>query len=131
MDRTAVNPWAWSTAFGFSQAIVVEGHQRLLVASGQTSIDGEGAVQHDGDMAGQVAAATANLTTVLAEAGMTMADVVKLTVYTTDVDEYLGRGHALTEALQSVGNVPAMTLLGVARLAYPNLLVEIEAVAIA
>jgi enamine deaminase RidA (YjgF/YER057c/UK114 family) len=78
-------------------------------------------------MADQVALALQSLTTVLAGADMTMADVVKLTVYTTDVDELLAAYGAAAEALG--GNLPAMTLIGVTRLAFPELKVEIEAIA--
>jgi enamine deaminase RidA (YjgF/YER057c/UK114 family) len=78
-------------------------------------------------MAKQMELALSNLTTVLAAAGMSMADVVKLTVYTTDVDELFA---AYGTAAQFLGeNLPAMTLIGVARLAFPELKVEIEATA--
>jgi enamine deaminase RidA (YjgF/YER057c/UK114 family) len=59
---------------------------------------------------------------------MTMAHVVKLTVYTTDVDSLLADYGTAAQALAP--NLPAMTLIGVARLAFPKLKVEIEAVAV-
>ena len=62
-------------------------------------------------MAEQVRIALNNLTTVLAGAGMTMANVVKLTLYTTDVDELLGAFASASEFLGD--NLPAMTLIGV------------------
>jgi len=68
-----------------------------------------------------------NLTKVLAASGMTMADVVRLTVYTTDVDELLTAYPTATKFLGD--NLPAMTLIGVTRLAFPELKVEIEATA--
>lgn len=109
-------------AFGFNQAELVVNPSKVLVCSGQTSLDAEGKVQHAGDMAGQVADALDNLATVLAEAGMTMGDVVRLTAFTTDVDAFL--------AARSERPLCAYTLIGVSRLAYPELLVELEAVAI-
>ena len=127
MERTDVNPWEWSKAFGFSQAVELSGAQRVLVCSGQTAIGEDGASPATADMAEQMEKALENLTTVLGAAGMTMADVVKLTVYTTDIDELLA---AYGSAIKFLGdNVPAMTLLGVSRLAYPELKVEIEATA--
>ena len=57
MERTAVNPWQWSVAFGFNQGEIVEGHTRTLFCAGQTSVDGEGQPQHAGDMGKQVALA--------------------------------------------------------------------------
>ena len=127
MDRTDVNPWDWSKAFGFSQAVDVSGASHVLLCSGQTAIADDGSPPTTSDMAKQVELALTNLTTVLGAAGMTMADVVKLTVYTTDVDELLA---AYGSTAQFLGdNLPAMTLIGVARLAFPELKVEIEATA--
>ena len=51
MERTAINPVAWSTGLGFDQAELVKGHQRLLVCSAQDAMDADGAPQHPGDMA--------------------------------------------------------------------------------
>jgi enamine deaminase RidA (YjgF/YER057c/UK114 family) len=79
-------------------------------------------------MAKQVEVALSNLNTVLGTAGMSMENVVKLTLYTTDVDELLG---AFGSAAPFLGdNLPAMTLIGVTRLAFPELKVEIEATAV-
>jgi enamine deaminase RidA (YjgF/YER057c/UK114 family) len=78
-------------------------------------------------MGEQVQHALTNLSTVLGAAGMTMANVVKLTIYTTDVDELLAAYESASEFLGD--NLPAMTLIGVTRLAFPELKVEIEATA--
>jgi enamine deaminase RidA (YjgF/YER057c/UK114 family) len=78
VERTDVNPWEWSKAFGFSQAVDLSEASRLLLRSGQ---------RRSPDRAEQVEKALNNLTRVLTAAGMTMADLVKLTAYTTDVDE--------------------------------------------
>jgi enamine deaminase RidA (YjgF/YER057c/UK114 family) len=118
-----VNPWPWSVPFGFNQAELIEAPTKWLVCSGQTSIGPDGQVQHAGDMAGQVATAVANLETVLAEAGMTMANVVRITAFTTDMDAFL--------RVRRDTPVMAFTLIGVSRLAYPDLLVELEAIAVA
>ena len=127
MERTNVNPWEWSKAFGFSQAVNLSNTAQVLLCSGQTAIGDDGAPPSSSDMADQVETALRNLTTVLETNGMTMGDVVKLTVYTTDVDELLGAYGSATKFLGD--NLPAMTLIGVARLAYPELKVEIEATA--
>ena len=122
MNRTAINPWDWSVRFGFNQAELIESPTKWLVCSGQTAIDGDGNVQHAGDMAGQVALAIENLAAVLAEAGMTMEDVVRITAYTTDVDAFL--------RVRRDAPTSAYTLIGVSRLAYPELMVELEAIAV-
>ena len=126
MSRTAVNPWPWSLQFGFSQATLIEQPTRVLVCSGQTALDESGEVQHAGDMAAQVALAMDNLETVLAEAAMSLADIARLTVFTTDVDAFVRSWGDAAARLPS----PAMTLIGVSRLAYPELLVELEAIAV-
>jgi enamine deaminase RidA (YjgF/YER057c/UK114 family) len=127
MDRNDVNPWEWSKAFGFSQAVHLSGTSQVLFCSGQTATGDDGAPPTTADMAEQVGKALNNLTTVLGSAGMTMADVVKLTIYTTDVDELLAAYGTASTFLGT--NLPAMTLIGVDRLAFPELKVEIEATA--
>jgi enamine deaminase RidA (YjgF/YER057c/UK114 family) len=129
MERTPVNPWSWSQRFGFDQAELIDGHRRLLVCSGQTAVDADGNAQHPGDMAAQLDLALDNLEAVLVGAGMTLADVVRLNVYTTDVDALLGRFTTLADRLGAARF--ASTLLGVTRLAAPGLLVELEATAVA
>ena len=131
MDRTAINPWTWSVNFGFNQGELVEGASKVLFCSGQTSVDADGAPQHPGDMAAQIALALDNLEAVLGEAGMTLANVVRLNFYTTDVDEYLANAGVLGARTGAAGVAPAGTLLGVARLAFPELMIEMEATAIA
>jgi enamine deaminase RidA (YjgF/YER057c/UK114 family) len=127
MERVDVNPWEWSKAFGFSQAVDLSGFSHIVLCSGQTATGDDGAPPATSDMAKQIEQALGNLTTVLAAAGMTMANVVKLTIYTTDVDELLAAYGSATELLGD--NLPAMTLIGVTRLAFPELKVEIEATA--
>jgi enamine deaminase RidA (YjgF/YER057c/UK114 family) len=127
MNRTAVNPWSWSVNFGFDQAELVEGHTRQLVCSGQTAVDADGNPQHSGDMAAQLNLALDNLETVLAQAGMTVTNLIRLNIYTTDIDAFLAQFSILSGRLD--GARYASTLLGVARLAVPELLIELEATA--
>ena len=126
----AVNPWQWQDQFGFSQAIEVRGAERVLYCAGQTSVDANGAPLHAGDMAAQINQALTNLETVLGHAGLTLANVVRLNYYTRDVAAFLQAGSAYGPRLQAAGCQPASTLLGVASLAFPELLVEIEATAV-
>ena|SRR5688572_1007002 len=131
MQRTPVNPWTWSLGFAFNQAELVEGARRILVCSGQTATDADGRPRHPGDMAAQLALALDNLEAVLAAAGMGLGDVVRLQVYTTDVDRLLEQYRVVVERLEAAGVRPPSTLLGVTRLAAPELLVELEATAMA
>lgn len=131
VERTAVNPWAWSVNFGFNQGELAAGVDKVLFCAGQTSVDADGGPQHAGDMAAQIALAADNLEAVLGEAGMTLQNVVRLNFYTTDVDAYLANVGVLGQRLASAGVAPVGTLLGVARLAFPELMIELEATAIA
>ena len=131
MERRIVNPWTWQDAFGFVQANELRGVQRALVCAGQTSVDAEGRPVHPGDMAAQLGQALDNLETVLGQAGFTLADVVRLNYYTTDVDACLGALEAVGPRLAAAGCRAASTLLGVTRLAFPELLIELEATAAA
>lgn len=129
MEKRQVNPWAWSEAFGFSQAVEIKNYDRVLVCSGQTSVDENGGPLHAGDMTAQVGQALDNLETVLKDAGMDLQNVVRLNFYTTDVDAFFAASPAI--AARFGGNKPAGTLLGVARLAFPPLMIELEALAVA
>jgi enamine deaminase RidA (YjgF/YER057c/UK114 family) len=128
--RTSVNPWPWSLGYGFDQAQLVEGATRVLVLSGQAAVDADGTPQHAGDLTAQVSLAVDNLETVLGEVGMTLADVVRMTVFTTDVDAMMGAWQGLSERFTAAGVRPTSTLVGVTRLAFPDLMVEIEATAV-
>jgi enamine deaminase RidA (YjgF/YER057c/UK114 family) len=128
LQRTSINPWSSSLALGFDQAQLIEDHQRLLFVSGQDAVDTGGHSQHPGDMAGQLGLALDNLEAVLAAADMTLANVARLTVYTTDMDELLGHWASLTDRFDSRF---ATSLLGVTQLPAPQLLVMLEATAVA
>lgn len=131
MQRTAVNPVTWSLAMGFNQGEVVSGETQTLYISGQTAMSAEGAPEHEGDMGGQLALAIDNLESVLVAAGMTLANLVRLNVYTTDVDALFPHYGQLAGRLGAVGVAPTTTMLGVTRLAVPGQLVELEGTAVA
>lgn len=131
MGQRVINPWTWQDQFGFAQAIEVTGSERALFCAGQTSTDADGNPLHPGDMRAQVSQALDNLEAVLREAGFDLSQVVRLNTYTTDVDALLGSYDLITSRLAEAGCRPSATLLGVARLAFPEYLVELEATAVA
>ncbi len=131
VERTAVNPVTWSVAMGFHQGEVVSGHTRTLYCSGQTAMSGDGKPLHDGDMAAQLALSLDNLEAVLGEADMSLANLVRLNVYTTDVDLLFPHYGVLASRLGAAGVAPTTTMLGVARLALPGQMVELEGTAVA
>jgi len=128
MAQEQVNPWEWSKAFGFSQAIKVTEARELLVCSGQTAMGPDGSLPASADMGDQVCVALENVLTVLTAGGMTPADIVKSKIYTTDVDAIV---EVLAPEAQRIlgSSLPASTLIGVSRLAFPELKVEIEIIA--
>ncbi|GMR24427.1 MAG: RidA family protein [Acidobacteriota bacterium] len=129
MKRTPVNPWDWSKQYQFHQAEILEGVNRQLVCSGQTSIGADGAVQYPNELRPQITAALDNLEEVLKGAGMSLSNIVRLTIYTTDVDGMIENWDAMAERLAAANVAPPQTLLGVARLAFPELMVELEVTA--
>ncbi|MFE9563685.1 RidA family protein [Streptomyces sp. NPDC006487] len=130
-QRTAVNPVTWSVDMGFNQGEVVSGQTRTLYLSGQTAMNADGKPEHDGDMAAQLALSIDNVEAVLAEAGMSLANLVRLNVYTTDVDVLFRHYGVLAARLGAAGVAPTTTMLGVTRLAIPGQLVELEGTAVA
>ncbi|WP_285663969.1 RidA family protein [Actinorhabdospora filicis] len=130
MERTAVNPVEWSVAMGFNQGELVSGNTRTLYLSGQTAMSAEGKPEHDGDMAAQLALSLDNVEAVLAGAGMSLANLVRLNVYTTDVDLLFQHYGVLAGRLGAAGVAPATTMLGVTRLAIPGQLIELEGTAV-
>ncbi|WP_277213234.1 RidA family protein [Isoptericola croceus] len=131
MERTAVNPVKWSVAMGFNQGEIVSGQTRTLYCSGQTAMSGEGKPLHDGDMAAQLALSLDNLEAVLDEAGMYLAHLVRLNVYTTDVDLLFQHYGVLAARLGAARVAPTTTMLGVTRLAIPGQMIELEGTAVA
>ena len=131
MERRVINPWDWQEEFAYVQAVEVSGAGRTLFCSGQTSVDGDGVPVHVGDMRGQFTRALDNLEIVLADVGLDLSHVVRLNVYTTDVEGAFAAYDVLAQRLRLAGCRQAGVLLGVTRLALPELLVELEATACA
>ncbi|GAB3817519.1 RidA family protein [Micromonospora zhanjiangensis] len=131
MERAAVNPWTWSVEMGFNQGEVISGHTRTLYCSGQTAMSEDGKPQHEGDMAAQLSLSIDNLEGVLAAADMSLANLVRLNVYTTDVDGLFPHYGLLASRLGAAGVAPTTTMLGVSRLAIPGQMIELEGTAVA
>lgn len=113
MERSTVNPWPWSVELGYSQGQLVRGQHRTLYCSGQGAMGEDGKPRHADDMGAQLALAVDNLEAVLEEAGMTLAHLVRLTVYTTDVDRLFEHYGVLAARLGAARVAPATTMLGV------------------
>jgi len=131
MDMKAINPWTWQDPLHFSHAVDAGSTDRIVFCAGQTSVDPDGRALHAGDMAAQLDRAFDNLETVLSRAGLTMANVVRLNYYVTDMEAFAAARATVEARLGSLAIKPSGTLLGISRLAQPDLLVEIEATAAA
>lgn len=129
MERRTINPWRWQDEYGFSQAQEIVAPQRILYCAGQTAMDAEGAPQHAGDMPAQLGLALDNLEAVLSAAGYGLSDVVRLNYYATDLDQLFAHYGVVVERLAAAGCQPSGSMLQVSRLAFPELLIEIEATA--
>jgi enamine deaminase RidA (YjgF/YER057c/UK114 family) len=112
---------------GYSHVVVGEG--RLVVISGQVALDAKGNVVGEGDAAAQARQVFENLQRCLAAGGATFADVAKLTYYVTDI-AVLPEVRAARDACIDTARPPASTAVQVAALIRPELLLEVEALAI-
>lgn len=131
MNRRIINPWTWQDQFGYVQANEVSDVRRTLYCSGQAANDAHGAAVLAGDMRGQIGLALDNLEAVLAEAQFSLADIVRLTIFTTDVDGFFENYDALIVRLAEGGCRYTGSLIGVQRLAFPEMMIELEATAVA
>lgn len=119
-----------SLDYGFSHAAISEG-TRTIHCAGQVAWDADGNVVGAGDLAAQTRQALANLKAVLAAAGATTADIVRIRTYVVDhsPEKLQPVGGALMEFWGDVTPAPN-TWIGVQALALPEFLVEIEADAV-
>ena len=116
-----------ATPAGFSHAVRAGG---LIFVSGQVPLDETGAVVGAGDVVAQTRQVFRNLGAVLEAAGATFADVVKLTFFVRDIGA-IGAIRAIRDEFVDTGDPPASSLVEVSRLFMPELLIEVEAVAVA
>jgi len=115
----------WEPVFGYSRAVRVG---RFVVVSGTTATGPDGTIVAPGDMYQQTLQTLANVRAALERAGATVQDVVRTRVYVTDIRRFAEVARAHGEVFGEVR--PASSLVQVAALVDPAMLVEIEADAI-
>ncbi len=103
-------------------------HGNLMLIAGQVAADENGQIVGPGDMAVQYKQVLENLKTVLASQGADFSDILKITIYTTDIDAF--RNARSVGAQYFAEHPPASTLVQIEQLARPVFLLEIEAIAI-
>ena len=109
----------------YSHVVVVEARKTIFV-SGQLARDAKGEIGGKGDMRAQIRQTGENIRAALAAAGATLNDVVKTNTYVTDIEEFFKHTDVRMEYF---GALPTSTTVEVRKLAHPDLLVEIEVIA--
>lgn len=112
----------------FSQAVKASGKE-LIFVSGQVALDAQGRVVGPGDMRAQARQALRNLEAIVAAGGATLADIVKLTVYVTDMSQFAQVQEVRSEFWAGMP-LPASTALEVRQLVRKEFMVEIEAIVV-
>jgi 2-iminobutanoate/2-iminopropanoate deaminase len=131
MERHNIQPETLSTRVVdghvlYSHVVVVEGNRTLFI-SGQLARDRHGNAVGKGDMRAQLRQVGENLRAALEAAGATLDHLVKTTTYVTDIEEYFKHVDIRMEYFRAL---PTSTTVEVRRLAHPDFLVEVEAIAV-
>jgi enamine deaminase RidA (YjgF/YER057c/UK114 family) len=125
MKQQRLDPgWAWTRKFNLSAGVKIGD---TVYTSGLVAFDSDGAVIGQ-DVYTQSQQIFMNIAAVLSCAGATMADVIKINTFLTDMSQYGEFGRARTEAFPA--GVPASAAYGTPALVMPALLVEVEAIAV-
>ena len=129
MISERINPAELARPSGFSHAVAAAG--RMVFLAGQTGVDRDGNVA-DGGVVPQFERAMTNLLTALGAAGGLPSDLVSLTIYLTDMPDYQAHAREIGAVWRRLAGTeyPAMAAVGVTRLWLPELLVEIQGIAV-
>ena len=127
---THLNPEGMHRNPAFSQAVMVEGAARTIYVGGQKAVSADGWLVGVGDLAAQTEQVFTNLETVLEAAGATLHDIVKWTIYFVHGQDIMLAVGVFQRRWGTSARPPAISGVGVAGLANPDFLVEIEAIAV-
>jgi enamine deaminase RidA (YjgF/YER057c/UK114 family) len=129
---TRINPPELGTPPGYSQVVEVSAGRMLFIA-GQTALDRDGNLVGKDDFAAQATQVFRNLAVALQASGCTAANLVKLTVFLTDMNNLGSYREARNRFFASVTPpaAPAVTLVEVSKLYGADFMIEIEAIAAA
>jgi enamine deaminase RidA (YjgF/YER057c/UK114 family) len=127
---TRINPPELGTPPGYSQVVEVTA-SRIIFIAGQTALDRDGSLIGKNDFAVQAEQVFRNLSFALQASGCTASNLVKLTVFLTDMDNLTSYREARNRFFASVTPpaAPAVTLVEVSKLYGPDFMIEIEAIA--
>jgi enamine deaminase RidA (YjgF/YER057c/UK114 family) len=110
--------------------VLVENPNRWLVVAGHEARDDDGAIAHVGDIRGQLRLTFQRLDDTLGETGFTLGDVVQLRLSTGDIASTTANYDVVTGILADAGCRSASLLAEVRALSDPDMLVEVEALAV-
>jgi reactive intermediate/imine deaminase len=127
-DKRFLNPESLSAPFGYSH-VVDSPVDRIVYISGQVPLDSDGQLVGEGDFEAQARQVFENLTRALQAAGVAWSDVVKLNYFLTDVTQ-ITAVRTIRDEYVDTKRPPASTLVQVNGLFRPEVMVEIEAVAV-
>ena len=131
MEKTIINPPHLALPRGFSHGVLTTGG-RMLFLAGQTASDAEGQIVASGDVVGQYEQVLYNLKAVVEAAGGSMQDIVKITIFVCDRDDYLAHLKQLGRVHQSFFGTyyPATALFEISRFYQDEALIEVEGIAV-
>ena len=122
------NPPTLSKPTGYTHIVEVTGPAKTVYIAGQVARDSDGNIVGAGDMKAQAEQVFKNLEAALAAAGATFADVVKMNIYVTDMDDAPSMRKVRARYFGETS--PASTLVQVVHLARPEFMLEIEVIAV-
>jgi 2-iminobutanoate/2-iminopropanoate deaminase len=126
MEKHITNPWKWQDNLGYAQAVEVKNNKGTLYCAGQAAINAEGQPV-DVNMSEQITLSLSNLEQVIKQAGYHPQNIVRINYYTTSINDFFA---AYGDVMGWIGEhhvAASSTLIEVKALAFPQLLVEIEA----
>jgi len=128
MTHAQINPSSLATPSGYAHGVAAG---NTIYLGGQTAMDGSGAIVAGG-IVEQFRQAFGNVLATLAEAGGTPADLVSVTIYLTDIDDYQANGREIGRIWRELAGktYPAMAGVGVTQLWQKEAVIEIQGVAV-
>jgi len=124
-----INPDGLSKNPAFSQVVTTQGNGKIIYIGGQDAVNAQGEVVGKGDIAEQTEQVMKNLQTALSACGATFENIVKLSIYLVQGQDFYRGFQVSQKYFGNLTNPPAISVLIVAGLANPDFLVEIDATA--